>query len=129
MTVSVPVALAKRVPAGQGVSYGHSYHTDSETNLVVVPAGYADGVPRHASNRGPLVIGDRSYQVSGRVCMDQFVVDVGDDDVRAGDVAILFGSGGYGEPTAADWAVAADTIAYEIVTRIGPRVRREYAGA
>ena len=61
--------------------------------------------------------------------MDQFVVDVGDDDVRAGDVAILFGSGGDGEPTAADWAVAADTIAYEIVTRIGPRVRREYTGA
>ena len=61
--------------------------------------------------------------------MDQFVVDVGDANVRAGDDVVLFGPGTAGEPTAADWAEAAETIAYEIVTRIGPRVRREYVGA
>jgi alanine racemase len=129
MTLTAPVALAKRVPAGQGVSYGHNYFTEAETTLALVPLGYADGIPRHAGNRGPVQLAGQRQQVAGRVCMDQFVVDVGDAAVRAGDEAVLFGPGTAGEPTAAEWAEAAETIAYEIVTRIGPRVRREYVGA
>lgn len=128
MTLRASVALVKRVPAGQGVSYAHRYTTTRETTLALVPLGYADGVPRHATNVGPLAIGGRRYVVSGTVCMDQFVIDVGDDAVELGDDAVLFGPGDAGEPTADDWAAAVGTINYEIVTRIGPRVPRRYVG-
>jgi alanine racemase len=129
MTARARVMLAKRVPAGTGVSYGHTYVTDRDTNLAVVPLGYADGVPRHASNSGPVQLAGRRRTISGRVCMDQIVVDCGDDPVAAGDVATLFGPGTDGEPTADDWAAAVGTINYEIVTRFGGvRVPRVYDG-
>ena len=128
MTLRAEVALVKRVAAGQGVSYGHRYTTERETTLALVPLGYADGIPRHATNVGPVSIGGRRYTVSGTVCMDQFVVDVGDAAVVAGDDAVLFGPGDGGEPTADDWAEVVGTINYEIVTRIGARVPRVYRG-
>jgi alanine racemase len=128
MTLTAEVALAKRVPAGQGVSYAHRYVTERETTLALVPLGYGDGIPRHATNRGEVLLGGRRHRVAGTVCMDQFVVDVGDDEVRAGDEIVLFGPGDRGEPTADDWAEAAGTINYEIVTRIGARVPRVYEG-
>ena len=128
MTLRAEVALVKRVPAGQGVSYGHRYTTDRETTLALVPLGYADGVPRHATNVGPLSIAGERYRISGTVCMDQVVVDVGDAAVQVGDDAVLFGPGDNGEPTADDWADAVGTINYEIVTRIGARVPRSYVG-
>ncbi|MEU5808013.1 MULTISPECIES: alanine racemase [unclassified Streptomyces] len=127
MALKASVALVKTVPAGHGVSYGHHYVTDDETTLALIPAGYADGIPRHASGRGPVSVGGRIRRVAGRVAMDQFVVDLGPGStVRAGDEAVLFGTGEHGEPTAEDWAQAAQTIAYEIVTRIGGRVPRVY---
>lgn len=126
MTLCATVALVKRVGSGEGVSYGHTYVTDRETTLALVPLGYADGVPRHASNRGEVALNGRRYRIAGRVCMDQFVIDVGDDSVRAGDDAVLFGDPDRGQPTAHDWAQAAGTIGYEIVTRIGSRVPRRY---
>jgi len=126
MTVRARVALTKRVGAGVGVSYGHAYRTERETTLAVVPMGYADGVPRAASNRAPVRLAGANRTIAGRVCMDQIVLDCGDDVVAAGDVAVLFGPGDDGEPTADDWAAAVDTINYEIVTRMGgariPRV-------
>lgn len=129
MTARARVTLTKRVAAGSGVSYGHTYVTDRETTLAVVPLGYADGVPRHASGRGPVRLGGRVRTIAGRVCMDQIVLDCGDDQVAAGDVATLFGSGDRGEPTADDWAEAIGTINYEIVTRFGGvRVPRVYDG-
>ncbi|MFI5635982.1 alanine racemase [Streptomyces goshikiensis] len=127
MTLKASVALVKAVPAGHGVSYGHHHVTAGDTRLALIPAGYADGVPRHASGRGPVLVGGKVRTVAGRVAMDQFVVDLGPDDpAEAGDEAVLFGPGDGGEPTAEDWAQAADTIAYEIVTRIGGRVPRVY---
>ncbi|MBT1182572.1 alanine racemase [Streptomyces sp. CJ_13] len=127
MTLKASVALVKAVPAGHGVSYGHHHVTAGDTRLALIPAGYADGVPRHASGRGPVLVGGKVRTVAGRIAMDQFVVDLGPDDlVEAGDEAVLFGPGDGGEPTAEDWAQAADTIAYEIVTRIGGRVPRVY---
>ena len=130
MTARARVAQTKRVPAGQGVSYGHTYYTERETTLALVPLGYADGVPRAASNAGPVQLGGKRRRVAGRVCMDQIVLDVGDDEVSAGDVATLFGPGDDGGPTADDWAEAAGTINYEIVTRFGStRVPRLYDGA
>lgn len=128
MTLHATVALVKRVDAEQGVSYGHTYRTERETTLALVPLGYGDGVPRHASSRGPVLLNGRRHRVAGRVCMDQFVVDIGDCDVAAGDDVVLFGDAARGEPTALDWAAAADTIGYEIVTRIGSRVPRRCIG-
>ncbi|MFC8514220.1 alanine racemase [Streptomyces sp. NPDC057257] len=126
MTLAANIALVKHVPGGHGVSYGHKYVTPGETTLGLVPVGYADGIPRHASGTGPVLVGGKWRTVAGRVAMDQFVVDLGGDEPEAGAEAILFGPGDRGEPTAEDWAQAAGTIAYEIVTRIGTRVPRVY---
>jgi alanine racemase len=126
MTLSASLALVKHVPGGHGVSYGHHYVTPGATTLGLVPVGYADGVPRHASGTGPVLVGGKWRTVAGRVAMDQFVVDLGGDEPVPGSEAILFGPGDRGEPTAEDWARATGTIAYEIVTRIGTRVPRVY---
>ncbi|WP_406332317.1 alanine racemase [Streptomyces sp. NBC_00203] len=126
MTLSASLALVKHVPGGHGVSYGHHYTTPGDTTLGLVPVGYADGIPRHASGTGPVLVGGKWRTVAGRVAMDQFVVDLGGDEPPAGTEAVLFGPGDRGEPTAEDWARAAGTIAYEIVTRIGTRVPRVY---
>ncbi|WP_030175975.1 alanine racemase [Spirillospora albida] len=128
MTLVAGLALVKRVPAGSGVSYGHTYTTERETTLAVVPAGYGDGVPRHGSNLLEVLSAGRRRRIAGRVCMDQFVVDLGDDTAAAGDEVVLFGPGDRGEPTAQEWADALGTISYEIVTRIGSRVPRAYPG-
>ena len=126
MRLRAPIVLIKKVPAGTGVSYAHQYHTSSDTQLALIPAGYADGIPRSASNKGPVLIGGKRFTVSGRVCMDQFVVDIGDTEASVGDDAILFGDPVNGEPSVNEWADAAGTINYEIITRIGPRVHRNY---
>jgi len=126
MTLGASLALVKHVPGGHGVSYGHHYVTPGATTLGLVPVGYADGIPRHASGTGPVLIGGKWRTVAGRVAMDQFVVDLGGDEPEAGAEVLLFGPGDRGEPTAEDWAQAAGTIAYEIVTRIGTRVPRVY---
>lgn len=129
MTLTARLALVKRVPAGSGVSYGHRYVTSKETTLAVVPVGYGDGLPRAAGQAGVEVLaGGRRRAIAGTVCMDQFVLDVGDDEMAAGDEVVLFGPGDAGEPTATEWAQALGTISYEIVTRLGPRVPRAYAG-
>jgi alanine racemase len=130
MTLHAQLALVKRVPAGSGVSYGHAFTTDRDTVLGLVPVGYADGIPRAATNRGPVGLAGRRYRIAGRVCMDQVVVDLGPDaTARAGDRVVLFGDAGFGEPTAQDWAEAIDTISYENDPRIGQRVPRRYVGA
>jgi alanine racemase len=129
MTVRASVALTKRVPAGVGVSYGHTYFPQTETTLALVPVGYADGVPRAAGNSAPVLAGGAQRTIAGRVCMDQFVLDVGDADIQAGDDVVLWGPGDRGEPTAQQWADAVDTIHYELVTRIGGRFTRRYVGS
>ncbi|MEV5451433.1 alanine racemase [Streptomyces sp. NPDC052535] len=126
MTLSASLALVKQVPGGHGVSYGHHYTTLGGTTLGLVPLGYADGIPRHASSTGPVLVDGKWRTVAGRIAMDQFVVDLGGDRPEPGAEAVLFGPGDRGEPTAEDWAQAAGTIAYEIVTRIGTRVPRVY---
>jgi alanine racemase len=129
MTLSASLAQVKHVPGGHGVSYGHHYVTPGETTLGLVPVGYADGIPRHASGTGPVLVDGKWRTVAGRVAMDQFVVDLGGDEPAVGSEAVLFGPGDRGEPTAEDWAQACGTIAYEIVTRIGTRVPRVYVNA
>ena len=129
MTLSADLAVTKRLPAGQGLSYGHQYVTSTDTTVGLVPLGYADGIPRNATNVGPVSLAGERHTVSGRVCMDQFIVDLGpQSEAQAGDTVTLFGTGESGEPTAQDWAEATGTISYEIVTRIGARVPRIYVG-
>ena len=128
MQLSAAVAAVRRVPAGTRVSYGYTHRTEHETTLALVPLGYADGVPRAASNRGAVSIRGRRCPVVGRIAMDQFLVDAGDERVEVGDRAVLWGDPADGVPSAEDWAAAAGTIGYEIVTRVGPRVPRVARG-
>ncbi len=129
MRVTARLTQVKRARAGQGVSYGHEYTTECDTVLGLVPMGYADGIPRHAGNAGPVQVRGRRHTVAGRVCMDQFMLDLGPDfDGAPGDEVTVLGRGAEGEPTAQDWAVAAGTINYEIVTRMAPRLPRLVVG-
>lgn len=123
MELRTRVAGVKTVPAGQGISYGLTHRVDRPTALGLIPMGYGDGVPRIAVD-APVRIGGRVYRSVGRVAMDQFVVDLEDPEtaVQPGDEVVLFG--GDSGLSAADWGAAAQTINYEIITRIGARVPR-----
>ena len=125
MCAEAKVVQTKRVQAGEGVSYGYLYRTPKETTLALVPIGYAEGLPRNASGKAQVCINDKLYTILSRIAMDQFVVDVGDDSVSPGDRVVIFGDCG---PSADDLANAAETINYEIVTRIGSRFNREFIG-
>lgn len=127
MTVAASVAMVKSVPANHGVSYGLRYHTSERTHLALIPVGYADGLPRAGSGRLPLQVSGKRFSVAGTIAMDQVVVDVGNTAVAAGDVVQLFGTGSAGAPTADEWAQACGTINYEIVTRLGTRIPRNYS--
>jgi alanine racemase len=126
MTVRAPLAMAKPIAKGEGVSYGHAWVADDETTVGLVPVGYGDGVPRHGSNALEVTLGGVRRLVRGRVCMDQLVVDLGGELPEAGDEVVLFGPGDRGEPTAQEWAEACGTISYEIVTGVGGRLQRRY---
>ena len=128
MTLRTRLAQVKRVSAGASASYGHTWTTDRDTTLGLVPMGYGDGIAVAASNRAEVQVDGARATVAGRVCMDQLVVDLGDRSARRGDLATLFGPGHDGEPTAEDWAAATGTIAYEVVTRLGGRTVRTYEG-
>jgi alanine racemase len=119
--------LVKEVPAGTPVGYGASECTSRDTKLGVVTLGYGDGIPRIAREAGVWINGERA-PIIGRVSMDQFVVDLGPaSKAQSGDWVVVFGNGSHGEFTAEDWGGASDSINYEIVTRIGPRVPRIYS--
>jgi len=124
MTLRARLALVKRVPAGTGVSYGHRYVTHRESTLGLVPLGYADGIPRAAAGRPLVFARGRRWPIAGTVCMDQFVIDFGDEPAAEGDEVVLFGPGDNGEPTAQQWGEELGTISYEIVTGVGQRVPR-----
>lgn len=124
MELAACVAAVRHVPAGTGMSYGYIQRVERDTRLALIPLGYADGIPRSASGRAEVSINGVRYPQVGRIAMDQFLVDVGDDPVAVGDRAVLWGDPATGVPSAEDWAAAAGTIGYEIVTRVGPRVPR-----
>jgi alanine racemase len=131
MTVKCPVALVKSIRAGESVSYGHTWTAERDTNLALLPVGYADGVFRSLGGRLEVMINGRRRPGVGRICMDQFVVDLGPGrtDVTEGDEAILFGPGVNGEPTAQDWADLLGTIHYEVVTSPRGRITKTYREA
>lgn len=122
------VVSVRRVAAGAGVGYGHTWRAERETWLGLLPVGYADGVPRRLAAEAAVSLTGRRCRVVGRVSMDQTIIELGERPVATGSLVTIFGPGTDGEPTVADWARWADTIPHEIVTRIGPRVRREVVG-
>ena len=129
MTLRARVAAVREVPEGTGVSYNLTYRTPSVARLALVPMGYGEGLTRAASDRGPVVIKGRRFTVAGRLAMDQFVVDCDQTDVAVGDEVVLFGDPANGHPTVAEWAVATNTIGYEVVTQLGGRIVRTFIGA
>jgi alanine racemase len=131
MTVKCAVALVKSIRAGEGVSYGHTWVAERDTTVALMPIGYADGVFRSLGGRLDVLINGRRRPGVGRICMDQFLVDLGPGqiDVAEGDEAVLFGPGTSGEPTAQDWADLLGTIHYEVVTSPRGRITRTYREA
>lgn len=123
MTVSADTVGVRRVAAGEGISYGHTYRLERESTLALVPLGYSDGLHRFASNRARVTLGGALRPIAGRVAMDVHVLDLGDDDVSIGDEAVLFGRGG---ATVDDFARAIDTSPAEITTGLGARLPRRY---
>ena len=129
MTLETRVVAVRRVPENTGVSYGYLHRTAGENTLALIPLGYGDGINRDASMNGPVLLNGETYPVAGRIAMDQFLLNVGDDPVAVGDHVVLFGDPALGQPSVHDWAAAANSIAYEIVTRlIGTRLEYEYVG-
>jgi len=127
MRLRAQLVNVKRISEGAGVSYGWTWTAQAPTTVGLVPLGYGDGIPRHAGNRALVGWSGTRVPIRGRICMDQFVVELGAGRVaEPGDDVIVFGPGDHGEPTAGEWAAWCDTIGYEIVTRIGSRVPRRY---
>ncbi|WP_439938421.1 alanine racemase [Nocardia sp. N13] len=126
MTVRAPLLMSKALSAGDGVSYGHTWVADHDTSVGVVPVGYAEGISRGAGNTASVWVEDSLRPIRGRMCMDQFVVDLHGELPPPGTEVVLFGPGDGGEPTAQDWAEAIGTINYEVVTRLGGRLSRRH---
>jgi alanine racemase len=129
LTLTAPVVAVRRVRANRPVGYGHSWTTPADTTLGLLPAGYADGLPRAASGHAEVMVRGRRCRVAGLISMDQTVIDLRSQQIHPGEIVTVFGPGTSGEPTVADWAAWAGTIEHEIVTGIGARVRRQVTGA
>ena len=128
LTATAPVVMVKRVPAGTGVSYEHRAITHEARYLGLIPLGYADGIPKDISGRRLVQVAGRRVQVIGKVCMDQFMVDLGPsaDDVPLGTPAVLFGDPLTGAASADEWGAAIGSHGDEIINRIAPRLSRSY---
>jgi len=124
VTWHAKVSYSKRTQPGRAVSYGSLWQAEAETRIVTVPCGYADGYFRRMTNHAQVLIHQKKYPQVGRICMDQFMVNVGDDDVKVGDDVILLGEG----IAAEDIAGWMGTNEYEVLTNISARVPRVYVG-
>ena len=127
MSMKTRVVQVKTLPAGESISYGCTYTTEKETRVATLCAGYADGVTRVLSNNGEVLIRGKRAKIIGRVCMDQFMVDVtAIPDVEEGDTATIFGTDGDETISVDEIAKKANTINYEIICNINSRVTRVY---
>lgn len=120
------VSYFKVVGAGEGISYGHSYITPKQTRIVTVPIGYGDGYRRSLSNRASVLIRGKKFPIVGTICMDQFMVDVGDSEVYVGDEVVLIGKQGDEEILLTDIAKLCDSIPYEVLCLFNDRLPRTY---
>ena len=128
MTWRSAVASAKRLEAGERLSYGHRYELERPAWVATVPLGYADGYPRRAWASADVLVGGRRRRIAGTVTMDQMLLDLGEDPPVTGEEVVVLGRQGEDQITAWELADHAGTVGYEIVTRVGPRVPREYRG-
>lgn len=127
LSLRARVSHVKTLPAGERLSYGLRYELSRDSRIATVPVGYADGVPRNlALAGGQALIRGRRHPIAGSVTMDQLMVDVGEAEAEVGDEVVLLGRQGDEVITADEWAERLGTIAYEVVTGIGPRVPRRY---
>lgn len=128
MTWKTRISLIRDMPAGHGISYGRSFITPRPMRVATLSAGYADGYPRHLSNRGvAMLVRGKRCPLLGRVTMDLMVIDVSDlPEAAVGDEVVLMGRQGEEEISATDLAELAGTINWEIVTRVASRVRRVF---
>lgn len=127
MEIISQISYVKNVPAGRLISYGGTYETKRDSIIATVPVGYADGYPRALSNVGRVLINGKSVPVTGRICMDQFMIDVTDiPDVKKGDKVILLGKSGEEVITAEELSEPAGSFNYEFVCGVGKRVPRKY---
>lgn len=126
LSLKTRVLYVKKVPAGTGISYGQRYHTAKVSTIATLPIGYADGWSRMLSHKAQALIGGKRYPVVGTICMDQCMVDVGDDPVEIGDEVVLIGAQGKERITADEIAELLGTINYEVTCMIGDRVPRVY---
>ncbi|MCM8780304.1 MAG: alanine racemase [Candidatus Omnitrophica bacterium] len=126
LSLKTKVAYIKHLPKGYGISYGRTYTTKRQTTVVTLPIGYGDGYPRNLSNQAPVLINSKRFRISGRICMDQIMVDVGSYPVKIEDEAVLIGSQGKYKITAEELARLSGTIPYEIVCGLGSRIPRIY---
>ncbi|GAB6900078.1 alanine racemase [Kineosporia succinea] len=124
LTLTAPLLGVRTVSAGTGVGYGHTWVAPRTTTLGLVGVGYADGLPRSASNRAQVLVRGRRRPLVGRISMDMSVIDLGTEGAQMGDVVTVFGPGTAGEPTVAEWASWAGTIEHEVMTGLGPRLAR-----
>ena len=129
MSLRSKVVLLSDLSAGSGVSYGLEWVAPRDTRVVLVPFGYADGLPRSAGGQAEVAIAGVRYPVRGRIAMDQIVVEIGDAPVAVGAEVTLWGDPAEGAPSADEWAAWAGTIGYELVTKVGRRVTYRYTGA
>jgi alanine racemase len=129
LSLRARVSHVRRLPAGEGISYGHRTVLERDATIATLPLGYADGVPRRLSELGgEVLVGRRRRPLAGVVTMDQLMVDCGDDEVEVGDEVVLIGRQGTEEIRVEDWARLLGTIPYEIVCALGPRLPRLYQG-
>jgi alanine racemase len=126
-SLKAKVSYFKVVKPGEGISYGHSYVTKKQTRIVTVPVGYGDGYRRCLSNRGSVLIRGKRFPICGTICMDQFMVDVGDEEVFVGDEVVLIGKQGNEEITLKEVAELCDSIPYEILCQLNERIPRIYS--
>ena len=126
LALKTRVVFVKPMGPGSGISYGLTYVTKRPTQIVTLPIGYGDGYPRNLSNLAWLLIGGRRFKISGRICMDQIMVDVGNFKTRIGDEVVLIGRQGKQKVTAEELAALSGTISYEIVCGLGSRIPRIY---
>lgn len=120
------VVFVKRVPAGCGISYGHDYVTRRPATIITIPIGYGDGYPRNLSGRASVLLHGKRFRVCGKICMDQIMCDVGNEQVSVGDEVVLIGSQKNGRIGAEELARLSGTIPYEIVCGLGSRIPRVY---
>jgi len=126
LTLKTSVLSLRRLPAGTPVSYGRRYYTTQETSIATIPIGYGDGYVRALTGKAECLIHGKRYPIVGTICMDECMVDVGDDTIQCGDEVILIGNQGEECITAAQIADNCGTIPYEILTAISARVPRVY---